>query len=62
MSPTSRNWTAPARAVVLASGAPAALVRTLPWYTGPHKEALRLEVASPGLAGRVGTGRSALWL
>lgn len=28
------------RAVVLASGAPATLVRTLPWYTGPHKEAV----------------------
>jgi len=26
-------------AVVLASGAPATLVRTMPWYTGPHKEA-----------------------
>ena len=27
------------RAVVLASGASATLVRTLPWYTGPHKVA-----------------------
>jgi hypothetical protein len=29
------------RAVVLASGAPATLVRTMPWYTGPHKEAVK---------------------
>lgn len=28
------------RAVVLASGAPATLVRTLPWYNGPHKQAV----------------------
>ncbi|WP_310058071.1 type IV secretory system conjugative DNA transfer family protein [Arthrobacter ginsengisoli] len=37
------------RAVVLASGAPATLVRTLPWYTGPHKEAVEasIEANSP---------------
>jgi hypothetical protein len=28
------------RAVVLASGAPATLIRTLPWYTGSHKDAV----------------------
>ncbi|MBT2594046.1 type IV secretory system conjugative DNA transfer family protein [Arthrobacter sp. ISL-72] len=32
------------RAVVLASGAPATLVRTLPWYTGPHKEAVEASI------------------
>jgi type IV secretory pathway TraG/TraD family ATPase VirD4 len=32
------------RAVVLASGAPATLVRTLPWYTGPHKEAVESSI------------------
>lgn len=26
------------RAVVLASGAPATLLKTRPWYTGPHKD------------------------
>lgn len=34
------------RAVVLASGAPATLVRTLPWYTGPHKEAVEASIKS----------------
>jgi hypothetical protein len=29
---------------VLASGAPATLVRTLPWYTGPHKEAVEASI------------------
>jgi hypothetical protein len=28
------------RAVVLVSGAPATLVRTMPWYTGTHKDAV----------------------
>jgi type IV secretory pathway TraG/TraD family ATPase VirD4 len=32
------------RAVVLASGAPATLVRTLPWYTGAHKEAVEASI------------------
>ncbi|MET3811799.1 TraM recognition domain-containing protein [Arthrobacter sp. UYEF3] len=32
------------RAVVLASGAPATLVRTLPWYTGLHKEAVEASI------------------
>ncbi|WP_308216212.1 TraM recognition domain-containing protein [Pseudarthrobacter raffinosi] len=32
------------RAVVLASGAPATLVRTLPWYTGTHKEAVEASI------------------
>jgi type IV secretory pathway TraG/TraD family ATPase VirD4 len=32
------------RAVVLSSGAPATLVRTLPWYTGPHKEAVEASI------------------
>ena len=32
------------RAVVLASGAPATLVRTMPWYTGPHKEAVQASI------------------
>ncbi|MET3810918.1 TraM recognition domain-containing protein [Arthrobacter sp. UYEF3] len=32
------------RAVVLASGAPATLVRTLPWYTGPHKDAVEASI------------------
>jgi type IV secretory pathway TraG/TraD family ATPase VirD4 len=34
------------RAVVLASGAPATLVRTLPWYTGPHKDAVEASTAA----------------
>jgi type IV secretory pathway TraG/TraD family ATPase VirD4 len=34
------------RAVVLASGAPATLVRTMPWYTGPHKEAVEASIAA----------------
>ena len=33
------------RAVVFASGAPAALVRTLPWMTGPHAAAVRASIA-----------------
>nr|WP_240974884.1 TraM recognition domain-containing protein [Arthrobacter sp. SF27] len=50
------------RAVVLASGAPATLVKTLPWYTGPHKEAVeasltahspRKETDEPALTGQV---------
>jgi type IV secretory pathway TraG/TraD family ATPase VirD4 len=32
------------RAVVLASGAPATLVRTMPWYAGPHKEAVEASI------------------
>jgi type IV secretory pathway TraG/TraD family ATPase VirD4 len=32
------------RAVVLASGAPATLIRTLPWYTGPHKETVEASI------------------
>lgn len=32
------------RAVVLASGAPATLVRTMPWYTGPHKETVEASI------------------
>ncbi|BCW86537.1 hypothetical protein NicSoilE8_42100 (plasmid) [Arthrobacter sp. NicSoilE8] len=32
------------RAVVLASGAPATLVRTMPWYTGPHKDAVETSI------------------
>jgi hypothetical protein len=34
------------RAVVLASGAPATLVRTLPWSTGPPKEAVEASIAA----------------
>ena len=33
------------RAIVLASGAPAALVRTLPWMTGPHADVVRASIA-----------------
>ncbi|MEW1920722.1 type IV secretory system conjugative DNA transfer family protein [Pseudarthrobacter oxydans] len=32
------------RAVVLASGAPATLVRTMPWYAGPHKDAVEASI------------------
>ncbi|WP_423185008.1 hypothetical protein [Arthrobacter sp. NyZ413] len=32
------------RAVILASGAPATLVRTMPWYTGPHKDAVEASI------------------
>lgn len=32
------------RAVVMASRAPATLVRTLPWYTGQHKEAVEASI------------------
>jgi hypothetical protein len=32
------------RAVVLASGAPATLVRTMPWYAGPHKESVEASI------------------
>ena len=34
------------RAVVLASGAPATLVRTMPWYTGPHKDAVEASITT----------------
>ncbi|GLB69108.1 type IV secretory system conjugative DNA transfer family protein [Arthrobacter mangrovi] len=37
------------RAIVLASGAPATLVRTLPWYTGPHKEAVEASIKTNSL-------------
>jgi hypothetical protein len=30
--------------VVLASGAPATLVRTMPWYTGPHKDTVEASI------------------
>jgi len=33
------------RAVVFASGAPATLVRTLPWMAGPHAAAVRASIA-----------------
>jgi hypothetical protein len=32
------------RAVVLTSGAPVTLVRTMPWYTGPHKDAVEASI------------------
>lgn len=32
------------RAIVLASGAPATLIRTLPWYTGRHKESVEASI------------------
>jgi hypothetical protein len=32
------------RAVVLASGAHTTLVRTMPWYTGPHKDAVEASI------------------
>ncbi|MFS0718568.1 hypothetical protein ABC362_00375 [Arthrobacter sp. 1P04AC-2] len=32
------------RAVVLTSGAPATLVRTMPWYTGAHKDAVEASI------------------
>lgn len=32
------------RALVLASGAPATLVRTMPWYTGPHRDAVEASI------------------
>ena len=32
------------RAVVLASGAPATLVGTMPWYTGNHKDAVEASI------------------
>ena len=34
------------RAVVLASGAPATMVRTMPWYTGSHKEAVEASITT----------------
>ena len=33
------------RAVVLASGAPATLIKTRPWFTGKHKEAVKTSIA-----------------
>jgi hypothetical protein len=33
------------RAVIFASGAPATLVRTLPWMAGPHAGAVRASIA-----------------
>ena len=33
------------RAVVLASGAPATLLKTRPWYTGPHKDKVQASLA-----------------
>jgi hypothetical protein len=32
--------------VVLASGAPATLVETLPWMNGPHADVLRASIAA----------------
>ncbi|UUL78052.1 hypothetical protein NG819_21780 (plasmid) [Pseudarthrobacter sp. Fe7] len=43
MSPTWRSLDR-GRAVVLSSGAPATLVRTMPWYTGPHKDAVESSI------------------
>ncbi|GGM81961.1 hypothetical protein GCM10012275_60700 [Longimycelium tulufanense] len=34
------------RALVIASGAPACLVRTIPWMDGPHAEAIRTSLAT----------------
>ena len=34
------------RAVVLASGARPTLIRTQPWMTGPHAEAVRASIAA----------------
>jgi len=41
------------RAVVFASGAPPALVRTLPWMEGPHAEAVRASLAAHDPTGRL---------
>ena len=41
------------RAVVFASGAPAALVRTLPWMAGPHAAAVRASIAKHDPAAEV---------
>ncbi|WP_334172746.1 TraM recognition domain-containing protein, partial [Sinomonas sp.] len=48
------------RAVMFASGAPAALLETVPWMSGPHAEAVRASIAAhdpaklptPGAANR----------
>jgi hypothetical protein len=39
------------RAIVLASGAPAALVRTLPWMTSPQAAAVRASILEHDPAG-----------
>ena len=41
------------RAVVFASGAPAALARTLPWMAGPHAAAVRASIAKHDPAAEV---------
>ena len=41
------------RALVFASGAPAALVRTLPWMEGPHAAAVRASLAAHDPTGRL---------
>lgn len=40
------------RAVVFASGAPATLIETVPWMTGPHADAVRASIAAHDPAGR----------
>ncbi|MGB3376006.1 MAG: conjugal transfer protein, partial [Microbacterium sp.] len=34
------------RAIVLASGSPPTLIRTQPWMTGPHADAVRASIAA----------------
>jgi len=41
------------RAVVFASGAPAALIETVPWMVGPHADAVRASIAAHDPANRV---------
>lgn len=54
------------RAVVLASGAPATLVETVPWMNGPHADALRASIAahdpSQGSAPAPAPDVSAAWI
>lgn len=50
------------RAIMFASGAPAALLETVPWMSGPHAEAVRASIAAHDPANRPTTTSGNRWI
>ncbi|WP_427019535.1 type IV secretory system conjugative DNA transfer family protein (plasmid) [Pseudarthrobacter sp. P1] len=50
------------RAIMFASGAPAALLETVPWMSGPHAEAVRASIAAHDPANRPAAAAGNRWV
>ena len=50
------------RAIMFASGAPAALLETVPWMSGPHAEAVRSSIAAHDPANRPAAAAGNRWI